>query len=573
MSNLRVILEKRGALVLSSNDHLATGGEGSVYKKAGTVIKIFTDLEKMKRDRMADKIRLLSALQHEYIVAPSALVLDEQGKEIGYYMPFAEGEPLSRLFTSDYRQRVGITDKDTSILTERMREAVLFAHDNRAVMVDANELNWIADLGGNNGPKPLVLDVDSWAIDRWPAKVIMLSIRDHHTNTFNSLTDWFSWGIVTFQLYTGIHPYKGILDGYKVVELERRMKDNASVFTPGVRLNRAVRDFSCIPGRLRDWYQATFQKGSRSIPPSPFDTGAAVTKVAAIARTVITVSGKLAYEKIFGKTNDPAIRVYPCGVVLLTSGLLVDSFTKREIGHSVSRDCEVVKVIGGWIKGMKRPTGFEYVYIDETNYSETMLLLPVKIHRMVRYENRLFAVTDQGLAELNLTLLGRPILSVGKTWGVMVNSTRWYDGVGIQDAMGATYLIAPFGDDACAQVRVRELDGHTPVAAKAGYCFISVMTLNRKGEYIKFEFTFGIDYKTYKVWNGDAVSPDLNVAILPKGVCATILEDGELIIFVPSNGKVMKVQDKAVTTEMALNNWGNTVVYILDGNVWKVSLK
>jgi hypothetical protein len=83
---------------------------------------------------------------------------------------------------------------------------------------------------------------------------MMASIRDWHTPKVGIETDRFALAVVTFQVYTGIHPYRGTLDGYKRTEMERRMKEKKSVFTTGVRLNQAVRDFSCIPSPLLAWY-------------------------------------------------------------------------------------------------------------------------------------------------------------------------------------------------------------------------------------------------------------------------------------------------------------------------------
>jgi len=68
-------------------------------------------------------------------------------------------------------------------------------------------------------------------------------------------------------------------------------------------------------------------------------------------------------------------------------------------------------------------------------------------------------------------------------------------------------------------------------------------------------------------------NPDLNVAILLSGVCATIVNDGELVIFVPVNGNMNRVRDTKVTTEMLLSNWSSSVVYIQDGDVRKVRMK
>lgn len=572
MANRRVELKGRGEITLSPNDHLATGGEGSVYKKGDTIIKVYTDPNKMRSDGMAEKVKLLSVINHPYIVAPREVVLDDKGNEIGFYMPYGSGEPLSRVFTTEFRTLQGMNDKDSSTLVDRMREVVSVAHQHNAVMVDANELNWLAAFE-KNGPIPRVIDVDSWAIGRWPAKVIMPSIRDWNAAVFDEKSDWFAWGVVSFQVYTGIHPYKGTLDGYKPSELEKRMRNRASVFTPGVRLNRAVRDFSCIPPVLRNWYEATFQKGERVKPPSPFDTTAVTTKTATVARTVITATGKLNFEKLFEKTNDPVIRVFSCGVVLLDSGSLIDLNTKREIGKSKIRDCEVVKVERGWLIASKDGDSFSFLYIDGTSLKAETLTLTLSGRQLIRYEDRLFIVTESGLTELSVKFFARPILSAGTTWGVMVNSTRWFNGVGVQDALGATFLIAPFSDKACAQVRVRELDGLKVVAAKSGNRFVTVIAIDKKGDYRKFELTFDEGYTTYKMWQNGTQSPELNISILPRRVCATIIDDGELVIFVPSDGKVTKVADKTITTDMALTNLGDTVVYVADGVLWKVSMR
>ena len=571
----QLTLEGRGVLTLRPNDHVATGGEGSIYRSASTVVKLYTDPAKMVRDGMAEKIKLLANITHPYVVGPQGLVLDGHNNPIGYYMPFAEGEPLSRVFTSDFRQRMAFDDGHAAILVDRMRETVKAAHGHGATLVDANELNWLAQVGGKSGPEPRVLDVDSWAIGRWPATVIMPSIRDWRAKKFDASSDWFAWGIVTFQVFTGIHPYKGMLDGYKPAELERRMKDGVSVFAPGVRLNRAVRDFNCIPSVLLNWYEATFQQGNRGAPPSPFDKAVTAAPTARVLRVVTTASGSLSFSKLFGEPNDPAMRLFPCGVVLLKSGRLFDLASKRFISRATAMECEVVKIGNDWLKAdIGTHAQWEFSYINGTSLSEEPLTLQAKGQKLVRYENRLFLVTDQGLGELKLMHLGmKSILSIGQTWGVMINSTRWFDGVGIQDAMGATFLVAPFGENACAQMRIRELDGLKPVAAKAGNRFVSIICLNKSGDYRKIDLTFDRDYKSYSMKEEAAQSPDLNLTILPKGVCASIADDGELIIFVPTNGSVNKVADKGVTTDMILGNWGDKVIYLQNDDVWSLTLK
>lgn len=569
-----VELEGRGPLTLRQSDYVATGGEGSVYRANNTIIKLYTDLAKMQRDGMHEKLQLLSKIRHAYIVAPQGLVLDGT-KPIGYHMPFVEGEPHARVFTTSFRQREKFGDNEANKLVDRQREAVRVAHSFKAVLVDANELNWLTFLKSNNGPEPRAIDVDSWAIGRWPATVIMPSIRDWHAKAFNEASDWFAWGIVTFQIYTGIHPYKGRLDGYKPSDIEARMKANASVFTPGVGLNNAVRDFSCIPTPLREWYEATFQKGERTVPPSPFDKGVAhVATAARVHRTVTSATGSLVFDRLFADARDPVIRVFPCGVALLDSGLLYDLGSKRQIGKLEDSDGEVIAVTNGWVTARMNNGQPTFTFIDDRTLVETKLQSALHGLRIVRYENRLFIVTEQELVEMVLMQAGRPLIAVKQRTGILQpKATRWFDGVGIQEAFGAVFLVTPFGDASCMSVRTRELDGLVPVSAKAGNRFVAVVAVDKQGQYHKFEFSFSRDYSSYTLWRGTTDDPDLNVAILPKGVCATVVRDGELFIFIPTNGATKPVSDKQVTTTMSLSNWADTVVYIEQGAVWSVRIK
>ncbi len=568
-----VELEGRGPMILRPSDHVATGGEASVYKAHGTSIKIYTDPEKMQRDGMTEKVKLLKPLAHKFVCAPEGVVRDSKGRPIGLYMSFAEGETLPRIFASSYWQREGFDTAHAKKLVERMRDTVVFAHDHKAIMVDPNELNWIVSLSGRDGPEPRAIDVDSWAIGRFGPHAIMQSIRDWHTKEFNVDTDWFAWGIVTFQIFTGIHPYRGTLEGYTQKDLEKRMKDNASVFAKGIRLNNAVRDFSTIPSPLLEWYKSVFQKQTRSKPPSPFDSGIAITTPARVHRTHTSASGSLVYDKLFEKVGDKGIRVWPCGVILTAGGSLYDLSTKREIGK-ISSSGEVVKTPGGWMLAELVLGQHTFTFVDERTLQAHNLQFSLNGLGTFRYENRLFLVTENEIVELKLMNVGRPLLAIGnRTQILQPKATKWFDGVGIQKAFGATFAVLPFGDAACKTVRIKELDGITPISARAGNRYVAVIGLDKAGAYQKFEFTFTADYRSYQEWHDATDSSELNVAILPKGVVAMILNDGEVVIFVPRNGAINKVKDRYIETDMILANWDDTVVYIKDGALWSLRMK
>lgn len=563
MATIKVNLEGRGTVALTDKDYVAQGGQGTVYRKGDTVVKIYLDAKTVDRDKVIG----LAKLKHPYIASPGGFALDSKGTAVGFFMPWVDGSALSLFFTNDFRQKENITDSDSSTLAEKMRATMEYAHANNAIMVDPNELNWLAILKGKDGLEPRIIDTDGWVLNGKipPTVAKMPSIRDWHGKSVSEASDWFAWSIVTFLLYTGIHPFKGRLAGYKPSEMERRMKDNASVFTPGVTLNSNVREFKVIPPKLLDWYRKTFSTTERTIPPSPFDLTKA-PPAALVARTVVSGTSKLKHEKVFERLTDHVIRIFPCGVALTKSKKLYDMATGDLIYKKAdSPDCQLIRVEDGWLLGDSGK--FSFLKVGE----EPDPVMLYASGTAVAADSRMFLANEAGLNEMTLRQMGRNILSAGtQPWGCLYNSTTWFDGLGVMDAMGATFLIIPFGGNAVAQMRVRELDGLKPLTAKSCGRFTSVIGLDDSGVYQKKEFYFNAQMTEYKEWKGVAESPELNMTILPKGVAATIIEDGQLVIFVPSTGLVNKLVDKDVSTSMLLARSADTVLYINNGQVWSV---
>ncbi|KKP58278.1 MAG: hypothetical protein UR51_C0007G0001 [Candidatus Moranbacteria bacterium GW2011_GWF1_34_10] len=574
LKKTEMILEGRGIITLNPSDHMATGGEGSVYRKNDTVIKIYTDSQKMICDGMMDKITQLSRCRHKFIVTPENVVRDMAQQPIGYYMPYVAGEPLSRVFTNDYRNRTNFNDQDANILVDHMRTVTEYAHKNKAIMVDANELNWLVVDKKIHAPEPRVIDVDAWAIGKWGARVIMPSIRDWHAHTFDTLSDWFSWGVVTFQIYTGIHPYKGKLDGYKQQELERRMKDNASVFRKDVRLNHAVRDFSSIPSVLCKWYEDVFTKGKRSVPPSPFDAGKIVPAKGRVMHAQ-NIGGKnlLIFEKLF-ESNYSVVQIFNEGIILLKNGDMIDLSRKKKICTVSTAHIAVTRQNDGWLVAEYNRGKISCRYFDYLTSAEENISIDIIASGVISSGSRMFVVNERGLTEIVLfEANNKHLISMGNTWSVSPHATKWFEGLGVEDIMGAMHLIIPFGVRACATIRTKELDGMSVVMGRCGARFATVIALDQKGLYHKFEFYFDTGYQSYVLWQDVVDNAELIIAILPKGVCATIVADGALDIFVPSTGAHQKVSDALIKTGTQLAQWNNTVIYVEDKKVWRVRMK
>lgn len=552
-----------------------SGGEGAIYKPSSDIIiKLYHDRAKMKSDGMPQKLTMLSKINSPFIVNPKGLVYENQAP-IGYYMKFEEGESLAKVITSAYRQRENFTDADTLELVNNMRTAVQTAHDSQAILVDANELNWLVKKEKKT-VQPKLLDVDSWKIGQWDASVIMASIRDWHTKGFNEGSDWFSWAIVTFQLFAGIHPYKGGLDGFKMNDIESRMKAKKSVFTPNVRLNSAVRDFNAIPGPLLDWYEAVFQNEDRSIPPYPHMVSNKAPKAAVVKRTIVQATDNmLNLDKLYDNTQDIPIYIFSCGIVRTHKDNLVDLHTGIVYPKKVEGvSCEIISTTHGLL--------LAEIFLDDT-LKFTLLTKDGKATpvnsiltggKLLRYQNRLFIASPAGLTEVTVKVFAEPKLVILQMWQYLYNSTNWFHGVGIQDALGAMYLIAPFGDKSVEYIRARELDNLRVVNAMAGTRYIVAVTLDSKtGEYSRHEFIFDAKYSSYTYKNNVCSSSELNTAMLPKGVIAYIADDGHMVIEAPTSGQVTDVKDSKIKSSFTIFNWENRVVYTDDHQVWAVSLK
>jgi hypothetical protein len=568
-SPTKVTLEGHGLVTVRPSDYVTQGGEGAIYRKDKHIIKLYLDPQKMVRDGMTDKVRLLAkSLTHPSIVAPRGIVTGN-GQALGYYMPYVSGEAYPKLFTNDGRAEVGFTDASAKHLAREMQEVIAAAHSSGALLVDGNELNWLADVTDMHKPKPYAIDVDSWQIDRFKASVIMPSIRDWHSPTITEATDWFAWGIVTFLLFTGIHPYRGTLPGYKPSELERRMRDNASVFNPAVRLNKTVRDFSVIPGPLRTWYEETFERGLRTVPPSPFATGSG-NVITRTMRMVTTKQGGLAYEKLFDAV-ETITSLWPCGLVRTASGKLFDFIQKREVGSTTATRMAAVKAHDGWLLAELQDATWKFRFL-EGNGASTTLSTMLDVRTVFRSGERLFAVTSEELVELKLMSLGKPLLILGHRWSIMSNSAKWYRGVGIADLLGSYHLIIPSGTDGVTQVKVPELNGTRIIGAVGDGRFVAVMTVTGHGNYETLRFIFTSNLKSYQVTRIQRDEPSQNLVVLPKGVVAEIINDGELSLLVPQSGEQKLVNDKDIVTTMHLARCGNQVVYTDGSSIWTMRM-
>jgi hypothetical protein len=164
-------------------------------------------------------------------------------------------------------------------LVKKFQDGIQCVHSKDILIVDVNEYNFIVN---SSFDEIFFIDCDSYQTPSFPATAIMESIRDRHSKTFSKETDWYSWGILVFQMQIGIHPYKAKHPKYKT--LDEKMIHNISVFNKDVSVPAVCYPLTVIPENYRNWYKAIFEDGKRIAPP---DTMIAVVPIQTYVKDII----------------------------------------------------------------------------------------------------------------------------------------------------------------------------------------------------------------------------------------------------------------------------------------------
>lgn len=571
---LRVFLPGKGDVALTQTDYLATGGEGVVYAKGGYVYKLYLDPAGARARGIEDKLKLLQRIQHPHIVAPTDMLHNAQHEVVGFYMPQASGVPLVKTFTNAWRAPNNFGIRESLALVENMRLAVIEAHQAGAVLVDANEMNYLAD-----GTAPRLLDVDSWQIGPYKASAIMPTIRDLHSADFTPLTDWFAWAIVSFQVLAGIHPYKGVHPDFKRGDIQARMLANASVFDPRVSVNAGVRDYAALPGALLDWYRDVFQHGLRSAPP-----GVHAARVVAVPkRATRNPTSQTVSHDVLVHLDGDVVEVLSCGVALWRersgAGNLHAYDLQRKQNLPSLTPLQLEALHHGLAALVRCAGGLFYASLYNTSNplssgitghlvpaerdptpptTKDAKPLPSLAQRLVTFGNRLFAVnanSDRGLTEIAVDQMGaHTVLSVRDNWPFLAQAATVFATLAVFDALGTPFLVLLAGDS----VRVDKASGlaayrlvdafmvspeHVLALAhgrKDGQTYR--LTLSRSGAQQGFEIT--------TTESTDELA--LNVAVNEQGIGVEVLANGELAVFnakQASSGSSKLVRNTGLTQE------------------------
>ena len=553
----------QGQVKLGQREFKAQGGEGSVYVKGGRAYKIYAD---PSRCIAPAKIAELSVLVQANIIRPLELILDARNRPVGYSMRYVgKAHSLCQLFPKAFRERNSITPDVTLRLVGHLQTGVSHIHSKGILIVDLNEMNFLVS---TNFKDVFFIDVDSYQTPSFPATVLMESVRDRHAKTFTRDSDWFSFAVVSFQMFVGIHPFKGTYPPLQHLnntqKLDARMRANVSVLHKGVSVPPVCLPLSVIPPVYLDWYRAVFEEGKRLSPP---DGAQAVVVMAGPTPVQVVESRSFQIKKIAEFDSE----------IIWHDGII--TVTERSVyfeGKRYPKPPFDVKLVV-----TPRQRHLVAAYHDGTRLTFRDLTADRNIETQIEGEEvmlshgQLYLKQHENIFAIDLIELPKNfLLSLRAVANVMMNATRMFEGLAIQSLLGATYASIPGAGNVCHQVRLPALDSAQIVDAKL-YRNVLVVVVADKGRYDKLIFRFSRDFAAHDVRRlPDVATTGIEFTVLDTGVVLHLNDDNNLEIFssAKDSSKLSVVEDQALKENLKLFHTGAQALMAKGRNLYKFSL-
>lgn len=560
----------KGQVNLSKKDFIAQGGEGAVYAHGKTAYKIYCDSDgKPQPDKMIDvgKIQELSVLTHPNIIKPEDIILS--GKvPIGYSMKYVTNTyQLCQLFTKAFKTRNNLKPENMMELVLKLQDIVSHAHKHNILIVDLNEMNFLVD---DNLKDIYAIDVDSWQTPNHHATAIMESIRDRQVtgNKFTTGSDWYSFGIISFQMLVGIHPYKGKHQTVKT--LDERMIKNISVLNPDVNVPKVCMPFSVIPKPYFNWYKAVLEDGKRLAPPNnPNEL------IVVFVPTIKKVAGTNNFDitELYEYDDNivlVAFALNKCVTVtdnatFINKRKVVDRQAQKQFIAHTPTSC---KPILSWIDD-------DQIHVYNLD-GKTELNFTANAEQLMVCDGRLYTKYLTGLNEIIFKEIGGQVYIIQKrVANVMNNACKLFDSVAMQNVMGTFHAVICPETGNSYQIKINELYKQRVIDAK--YMNNVLMIVSEKsGKYNRHILRFNEDFTGYDIRIiKDIDYSGLNFVVTSKGICVSITEDETIEVFAnkKDSAGVKVVDDATISGDMKLTCDGNKVYFSKDKKIYRFTMK
>lgn len=212
---------------IDTSKEINRGGEGAIYEHPTTsneVIKVYHTNGNLTEKVLKELMKL-----PDNFIKPLELFYDKQKRVKGLSMKYLDTHKLvllAHIFNKAAASKAGFTNAIKKGIWENMILSITDAHREGIVIGDLNPYNIFV----STKAEVYFIDVDSFqTITRPHSGVMLAEIRDWLHNGITAESDSFAASIMLFQLFTHVHPYKGIHS--KVKTLEERMIKRMSILS------------------------------------------------------------------------------------------------------------------------------------------------------------------------------------------------------------------------------------------------------------------------------------------------------------------------------------------------------
>ena len=561
-NGLKILVNGKGEISLSSNNYVAQGGEGVVYRKSNMAYKIYHDPNKMISET---KINELRNVAFDNVLGPIDIIRDVTNRNpIGFTMKYVKDtEFLCKLFNKSFKIANNISPIDITNIVKQMQDTLDLIHKQQIIVADYNEMNFLVD---KSYTTPYYIDVDSWQTPSYPATAIMESVIDHSVprGKFTDMTDWFSWGIVTFQLYTGIHPYKGRHPDYKPNEMTKRMIDGISVFDSNVKLPRTVSDFNIIPKSHLEWYKRIFINGDRMPPPPPTDSSTVIFGYTKLVddNTSFIISIIAEYDKPIKTIKSFGGVTY----IVTDDGVyrrnkIIRSFTKPQPYLYMNE-----------IVGEQPAISIKHGGVCDTYDINRTKLGSLSTEQLMECNGILYTMQDGVVSENIVSRRFNKLLYTTRICcEVTQSSSKLFDGVIIQDIYGKINVNIPFNIGSCVAIDIKELNGSVILNAKRIGRYMIVVSVNN-GIYTRHTIKFDSVFTSYDYFN-ETINEleDIQFVVL-NGMCISSRNTASIELFTKP-GIIKSIENTPIDSSNILITSVGKIIFANDNKLYTITMK
>jgi hypothetical protein len=579
---MKVTVKGVGDVNLTQNHFRAAGGQASVYVYQGQAFKIYTDPANAIPDA---KFQILKVIADDHVIKPESILLDSKKVPIGYTMKEVPSKhTLGHLFTKTFRDRNKVSQDNIVTVSAKIWEHVPHIHAAKALMIDFNAMNVLIP---DTWDDAYFIDVDSYQVAGYPATFLSPLIRDYSVKSsdgWSELSDWYSYAVLMFQLYTRVHPYGGnhpLTDGMPSQDqMEYRMRNNISAFRTGARLPGCALPFDVIPSNFKDWLKAVLEDGKRLPPPDPRGGPAAVIFTGPMVPLVVT-GGNLVISDIFDYEEWTLLQYAESNGSTLA---LITKDGRSRLLHNGQCIFEGATIPGetliGFTPKKNLPVGLNSYQKKLTffNYSARKSeVLEINANDLAKSGDRFYVRNGSRVLEVEFSELANTCLVSAShcVADVLEQASDLYEGVVIQSMIGSIYISLFPQSHRGYQVRVPELDKYKVLEAKFEGGVLMVVG-EQAGKYDRLIFRFDPDYLTYDLRKVEDIAlTGLNFITLASGVCIVITEEDKLEAFSASKGSksVKVVDDPAIGNDMRLMIANGRAAFERGHKIYGLSLK